>query len=150
MNDFNNFQDKSTQNDTAWENLFDKYKVLEHLETQNYFEITSEQIKEFRESRLMAKFDHAAKLPKIFKNNNLSILPISRSKYVIGHFDTYLPVIYNKEIIATKVEFPDSIESIDYTHIPSESLALNCAFNAGIIADLLDVEENTCRYTLSD
>ena len=33
---------------------------------------------------------------------------------------------------------PDNIQSLDYNNIPSEAIALNCAFAAGIIADFLE------------
>ncbi len=105
------------------------------------FEIGSASINEFRESRLMAKFDHYANLPEIFKTHELSILPISRNKYIIGKFDSYLNVIYDETLEAITVEFPKGIESIDYTNLYSESSALSCAFNTGIINNLIDGEE---------
>jgi hypothetical protein len=94
----------------------------------------------------MAKFDHYVNLPIIFKENQLSILPVSRYKYVIGNFDTYFKIINNNDVEVIPVDFPEEIESIDYTNLYSESSALNCAFNAGIIDDL--VGEKVC-HTLS-
>ena len=94
----------------------------------------------------MAKFDHSVNLPDIFRDNHLSILPISRSKYVIGKFDTHFEVKYNSEIEVIPFEFPPGIESIDYTNLSSESPALHCALNIGIIDDLLG--EKTA-YTVS-
>lgn len=38
----------------------------------------------------MAKFDHTINLPKIFADNQLAILPITRGDYVIFHLDAYL------------------------------------------------------------
>lgn len=66
------------RNDIAWQILFEKYSILENINKNGFFEIDSATINEVRESRLMAKFDHHANLPGLFKNNNLSILPISR------------------------------------------------------------------------
>lgn len=57
--------DKNTKNDIAWEALFEKYSILEKINEIGYFEIESNSINEFRESRLMAKFDHYHTLPKI-------------------------------------------------------------------------------------
>lgn len=96
----------------------------------------------------MAKFDHYTNLPKIFKANNLSILPITRNKYIIGYFDTYMKVDYDSNLEATAVEFPVGIDSIDPTNLYSESSALSCAFNSGIINDLLGGSENVF-YTVS-
>ena len=135
-----------TANDKAWEILFERHKILEEVEKKGFFEIASGQINQERESRLMAKFDHSVNLPDIFRDNDLSILPISRSKYVIGKFDTHFEVKYDSEIEVIPFEFPPGIESIDYTNLYSESSALHCAFNIGIIDDLFG--EKTA-YTVS-
>ena len=128
---------KKTANDRAWETLFETHKILEEVARNGCFEIESAQINKQRQSRLMAKFDHSVNLPDIFRANHLSILPISRSKYVIGNFDTHLKVKYDSEIEVIPFEFPPGIESIDYTNLYSESSALHCAFNIGIIDDLV-------------
>lgn len=47
-----------TKNDDAWEKLFEKYRIIEKINKEGKFEITSAQINEFREARLMTKFDH--------------------------------------------------------------------------------------------
>lgn len=127
-----------SKNDLAWENLFTRHDILQYIQKQGFFEIKSTEINEERESRLMAKFDHKANLPWIFKKNNLSILPLSRSSYIIGHFQTHFPVHYNPKAQTINVSFPEYIESIDYTNLNSESIAINCAFNSGIINDLVD------------
>ena len=131
---------KPGKNDIAWETLFQRYSILEIIDQQGYFEIEATKINEERESRLMAKFDHSVNLPQIFKDHNLSILPISRSKYIIGCFDAYLNVEYSTDIELIEIKFPSYIESIDYTHLYSESSAISCAFNTEIINDLLGEE----------
>jgi hypothetical protein len=131
---------KPGKNDIAWETLFQRYSILEIIDQQGYFEIEATKINEERESRLMAKFDHSVNLPQIFKDHNLSILPISRSKYIIGCFDAYLNVEYSTDIEPIDIEFPSYIESIDYTNLYSEASAISCAFNIGIINDLLGEE----------
>ena len=137
---------KKTANDKAWEILFERHQILEEVDKNGCFEIESAQINQERESRLMAKFDHSVNLPEIFRENALSILPISRSKYVIGKFDTHLKVKYDSEIEVIPFDFPPEIESIDYTNLYSESSALHCAFNIGIIDNL--VGQKTA-YTVS-
>ena len=78
-----------TKNDIEWERLFRRYDILNEVEYEGEFVITAEQIKEYREPRLMAKFDHSINLPKIFARNRLSILPISRREYLISHAEAY-------------------------------------------------------------
>lgn len=53
-------------NDAAWEKLFDKYRILEEIGRKGCFPISAAQIKEFREPRLMTKFDHRVNLPAVF------------------------------------------------------------------------------------
>ena len=99
-----------SQNDKAWEALFEKYEILSHIEMNGKYEISASRIKEYREPRLMAKFDHKINLPKIFSKNNLAILPISRGDYVISHFAAYqsFPVL-DKSVI--QVSLPNHLQS---------------------------------------
>lgn len=128
-----------TKNDSAWEQLFEKHKVLTYVQKNGSFEITSAQINQVREARLMTKFDHRTNLPKIFADNKLSILPITRGSYVISQFDAYKDFEeINTEII--KVSFPEYISSIDYENISSEAMAINCAYVSGIITDFVGDE----------
>ena len=68
-----------SKNNTAWEKIFLKYKILQNVLENGFSTISSNDINEFREARLMTKFDHRSQLPKIFTENNLSILPVSKS-----------------------------------------------------------------------
>ncbi|MCL2924282.1 MAG: translation elongation factor [Trichodesmium sp. MAG_R04] len=135
-----------TKNDVSWENLFHTYQILEEVSKNGCFKIQTSQINQERESRLMAKFDHVVNLPKIFIDNNLSILPLSRSQYIIGHFCTHFPVKYNLKIKTLPWQFPREIETIDYTNLYSENSALLCAFNIGILHDLFG---SKTKFTVS-
>ena len=60
-----------TKNDVAWKKIFKKYNLISEIEKNGIFEISADQIREFREPRLMTKFDHKINLPAIFSENNL-------------------------------------------------------------------------------
>ena len=62
----------ATKLDGAWQKLFDKHNIHEAIERDGYYIITADQIREFREPRLMTKFDHNEDLPIIFKEAKLS------------------------------------------------------------------------------
>jgi hypothetical protein len=126
-------------NDIAWEQLFTRYDILNQIESKGQFKISATQIKEFREPRLMAKFDHTINLPEIFSDNHLAILPITRGDYVISHFDAYHK-FEDSDTPITRVSIPTYIQSLDSNSIPSEAIALNCAVAAGIIADFMEDE----------
>lgn len=127
------------KNDLAWEFLFNKYNIISEIDKNGKFEIKSKQINEVREARLMTKFDHKINLPKIFTDNNLSILPITRGSYVISRFEAYSK-FENKNSEIVKVQFPSYIESIDYENIISEAMAINCAYVSGIMSDFIEDE----------
>ncbi len=127
-------------NDTAWQNLFDKYGILDAVQNQGEFIISANQIKEFREPRLMTKFDHKINLPAIFAENNLSILPITRGDYIISSFSAYKAF----EAPATEVQrisIPPHIQSLMPQFLVSEAIAINCANACGILNDFLEDDE---------
>ena len=127
-------------NEEAWEKLFKKHDILQHIEEDGYFNISATEIRKFREPRLMTKFDHSVNLPELFLENNLSILPITRGDYVISHFDAYHKFEpYSSDIINNSI--PKYIQSLDIKNISSEAIALNCAFISGITADFLEDTE---------
>ena len=101
-----------TQNDVAWEALFDRYDILNQIDSNGQFIISASQIKEYREPRLMAKFDHGINLPFIFADNNLAILPISRGDYVISNFKAYQP-FESLDATITRASLPAHIQSLD-------------------------------------
>ncbi|MDM8313095.1 transcriptional regulator, partial [Clostridium cadaveris] len=128
-----------SKNDLAWEQLFNKYNIIHEIELNGKYEITAKQINEVREARLMTKFDHKVNLPKIFADNKLAILPITRGSYVISKFEAYSKFEdINTEIV--RVQFPEHITSINYGNITSEAMAINCAYVSGIIQDFLEDE----------
>ncbi len=128
--------DKKTKNDESWEKLFNKYDILNGIRNEGIFSITSEQINEFREARLMTKFDYRSNLPTIFRKNNLAILPVTRGNYVISHFDAYQSLELGEDIIL--MDFPDHIQSLSYENITSEAAAINCAYLSGILSDFVE------------
>lgn len=119
----------------AWKILFDRHDIVTKVDKHGVFKISSNEINTVKEARLMAKFDQSSQLPEIFRNNKLSILPISRGEYIIGSFTTHTAVTYS-DIKPISVEIPD-LQTIDYTNLYSEASALLFAYNSGIINDLM-------------
>lgn len=119
--------------------MFDRYNILNDIEKHGHYKILAEKIKAIKEPRLMAKFDHHANLPEIFIKNNLTILPITRGCYIIGHFKTYHKLEqYVDDIPIQRMCLPEYLQSIDVSRITSEAMALNCAYASGIIDDFLN------------
>lgn len=123
-----------SKNDIAWERIFEKYNILNTVAIHGSVSISSSHINEFREARLMTKFDHKSQLPILFEEHKLSILPTSRGGYEIGKFETFCDLI-DEDIEVTPIKFPSFLESIDYKYITSEATAINCAFVSEILND---------------
>lgn len=126
-------------NKEAWEKIFEKYNVLEEINNKGYFKITSKQINEYREARLMTKFDNSESIPEILKKNKISILPITGNSYMLARFENYKKFEKAPREVE-RVEFPSYIESLDYNNITSEALALNCAYITKILENFLEEE----------
>ncbi|GEO27240.1 hypothetical protein AAC03nite_30250 [Alicyclobacillus acidoterrestris] len=125
------------KNDSAWETLFERYDILSHIAQTGFYEIDAATIRTVREPRLMSKFDHHTNLPDIFRRHGLCILPISRSRYIIGPFHAYQQMYDAVHAKPTRVHFPAHITSINPCNLYSESVALHCAYVCGMIDDLL-------------
>lgn len=124
--------------DEKWELLFDRYEIDKIVSESGLFYITADQIREFKEPRLMTKFDTRESLPKVF-GGRLGILPVTRGSYVIGDFDLYadFPEIGLRNPGIKKVTIPSYYETIDIGGIRSEAGAINVMGIAGILDDFL-------------
>ncbi len=131
----------------AWKALLDKYNILEEIRDKGSFYIKASQIKQFKEPRLMAKWDSTDSLPKIFRDNKINILPVSRSAYVISDFLLYqsIPELDEHVTQMDHVELPD-YESIDVTNICSETNAINVLLLTGILDDFLNTNGNVATF----
>ena len=127
-------------NDRAWERLFEKYRIQEEIARNGSFLISADRIREVREPRLMTKFDHRVNLPRIFAENRLAILPVSRGDYVIAPFEAYREF---EELSGEvqRVSVPPYLQSLASRFLVSEAIALNCAKACGILSDFLEDEE---------
>ena len=130
-----------TKTDAAWNALFDKYDIARQVSENGSFLILADQIKEYREPRLMAKFDHRKNLPEVFKSQGFGILPVSRGAYQIGPYGLFanLPDP-NSSSPVYRAAMPSEVESIAPGSITSETVALNCAWDAGILQKFLGEE----------
>ncbi|WP_018024837.1 type II restriction enzyme [Corynebacterium ulceribovis] len=136
-----------SKNDLAWELLFDELDIAARVQRDGLVVVTTKQIKEIgqREPRLMAKFDNSSMLPKSFRDNGFGLLPLSRSKYVVGNFDLFHPFPTTPGEIYP-AESPTYLSTFAVAPA-SESVALHEAQAAGILADFLG--ENQVEAVLS-
>ncbi|BBI66043.1 hypothetical protein PKHYL_02340 [Psychrobacter sp. KH172YL61] len=56
-----------SKNDLAWERLFEEDSLLDKIDAEGEFVVHSKRINDFRQARLMTKFDARKDLPEIFK-----------------------------------------------------------------------------------
>ena len=139
-------QNNLSAND-AWKALIEKYDIVDKITKNGVFHIKASQIKEFREPRLMAKWDSTDSLPEVLRTKKINILPDSRSSYVMSDFILYqeIPELEEKVEKMTHVELPD-YESIDVNNISSEANAINVLLLSGILDDFLGTSENVSTF----
>lgn len=137
---------KISAND-AWKELFNKYDIEKEVNDNGFYNITAEQIKEFKEPRLMAKWDSSESLTGILKSKKINILPTSRSSYILSDFKLYedLPKYVEDVTKMQKVEIRD-LESIDIENITSEANAINVLMLSPILEDFLRDGENFATF----
>lgn len=138
---------KNLSTNEAWEKLIEKYDIVNKIKEEGKFRILSKQIKEFREPRLMAKWDSSESLPSVLAKNKINILPDSRSSYVLSDFQLYeeLPDLTENVTEMKKVKTPE-FETIDINNITSESNAINLLVISNILDDFLGVENNVQTF----
>lgn len=129
--------------DDKWKLLFDRYEIEKKVSESGPFCITADQIREYKEPRLMTKFDTRESLPSVF-GSRLGILPVTRGSYVIGEFDLYADfpeagdgVNGKRPGKVKKAAIPDYYETIDINDIRSEAGAINVMGISGILDDFL-------------
>ena len=127
----------------AWTQIIEDYDIVNEVEKNGIFKITANEIKKYKEPRLMAKWDSSESLPSALKKRNLNILPDSRGSYVIGKFNLYeeVPELDDKVENMTSVTIPD-YETIDIKNIGSESNAINILVLSGILDDFLGTKNS--------
>ena len=131
----------------AWQVLIDKYNILTEIYNNGFYKISSSQIKEVKEPRLMVKWDSSEQLPTSLKNNKINILPDSRSSYVLSDFLLYqeLPKLVEHVKNMAKVELPD-LKTIDVNNISSKANAINVLQISGILEDFLELDSDDVLY----
>jgi len=126
-----------TQNDDAWEKIFEHLPLLSEIDKSGFVYVSAEDIKnasDKREPRLLAKQDTSDLRPKVFRHHKLSMLPVENGKYIIFRDEnarTYFPI---EKILAeiTAEEYKPKkdyrgYQSLDVRNLSSESQAIDFA-----------------------
>ena len=131
----------------AWKAILEKYNIVDKVKQNGLFYITSKEINEFKEARLMTNFNSSSAIPEVLRNKKLNILPTSRGSYVIGDFNIYEKVMNLKEH-ASKMVFVElpNFESINVDEITSEANAINILILSRVLDDFLETDENFATF----
>jgi len=134
----------ATRNEIAWEKIFEVLNVVNRVAEFGYCDISTDQIKEIsaREPRLIAKHDHKQNLPKVFSENNFSLLTTSNSSYRVGAFDIFLPIeeIDSEMDQVSEISWHGQLQTLDVAKITGEPAALHAALASGIMKDFVGEE----------
>lgn len=132
-------KNKKSLLDSTWEKLDADFSIIDTIKEKGHFIISAEQIKKVREPRLVTKFDHSINLPQLFKKHHISIMPISRSQYILSNHDMFCKIgMFPKDVELRTI--PGYLESINRDSISSEPVALNCSYITGMLSDFIGDE----------
>lgn len=139
---------KEGKTNLAWNALLEKYPIEETVETNGLYDITAEAIKEFREPRLMTKFDTSDSVAAPLRTRKLNVLPTSRSSYVIGKFNLYEEFPDTSHLTPTAIPLPE-LETLRIDNLTSESNAINALVVSGALNDFLNEEPGALIETFN-
>ena len=140
---------KSLTVNEAWKRLFVKYSIIDEINKNGYYEISANKIKDFKEPRLMAKFDSIESVPQVFKDNKINILPIKRGAYILGNFDLYKDfsgVREQSKIKTVDKSLVERFETINIKNISSESTSINVVLLTNILDEFLEEEKSFVTF----
>lgn len=122
--------------DAAWKGVFDKYGIAATVRRQGFADVTADQLREFREPRLLTKMDHSHQLPTVFEEYELNILTRSTNTFRIGPFEVFakLPEWTVPDTQVVNLSLPDFIETLDLSNITGEPAVINAAHASGLLA----------------
>lgn len=124
----------------AWRKILDANPlILRKVSNGGVYEIAAKEIKRYREPRLMTKHDSEHLVPEPLRANDLNVLPISRSAYILGDFKLFHKFPDVTDIRPQLRTLPD-FETLTPDNITSESNAINALIAAGILDDFLGEE----------
>jgi hypothetical protein len=126
----------------AWHETFERYRILDKVAEQGFADITADEMRVFREPRLMSKIDHEQQLPEIFRENKLSILTLSRKAFRIGKFDIFqnLPEWQLPGKDVETLPFPANLETLDFNNITGEPGVINTAYATEMLHNFTEQE----------
>jgi len=127
---------------TAWSNIFERYKLLHQIRRDGYVDLSADAIKEVdgKEARLMTKVDFRENLPTIMRDEGLSILAIKNGLYRIAKNDPFIDIEERISSPIIELPSPTTLCTIDPFNIKSESAALDLAFISGMCAEVFQEE----------
>ena len=123
--------DKISRKIEKWSDIIsqlqiDVSKPINHITAKQIKQITNE------DARLMAKIDRIESLPRVFRENNLFLLPISRKEYAIVRGEGYHKLEHITDIkpITHSTQLPISASSLK---AESEGVLLEYANSCGLL-----------------
>lgn len=131
---------------TAWQNIFERWKIVDAVNRHGYFDITADAIKRAsgKEPRIMAKWDSERSVPEVFKKNNLGMISTSRRGYRIAPFNMFHKVeigVLNAAKIQSR-EIPSWMLSLgEGLGDRNEPGLLSSCYASGIVSEYANVDQ---------
>lgn len=130
--------------DEAWAALDEEYHIVERAHESAFIEISTEDIHAMRsvrpeikfEPRLLSHFDNSRSLPKVLRENNLSVLP-GDGGYIIGEFNIF-------------AELPTAPDDVPIRHMPIREPRLESLSPENLVNEAMGIAYADYNHFISD
>jgi hypothetical protein len=145
-----------TKINTGWTRILKDRGLLDEITKNGYTTITSAQLNTWYpavNARLMAKFDTLESRPQIFKDNTLSLWPISNGEFIIVNSeDPYIKIDAKKiknlsECYINARDLGFDLHTIDIDTISTESQALAVMQHSGLMNSIHNAQSHRMAQT---
>lgn len=128
--------------DAAWTGIFEKYDIPCVVEQEGFIDLTADQLREFREPRLLTKMDHSHQVPSVFREYGLNILTRGISTFRVGTFQVFqdLPEWTVPSTAVENLTLPSYIETLDVTNVTGEPAVINAVHASGVLTNFCGEE----------
>lgn len=119
-------------NERAWSLAIEKLNLDEKISSEGLAFVTADELREFREPRLMAKFDKFEDMPSCLRERGWAILGITNSSYAVGHIRTHLSLSRFDEQ-PTTVHWLSEMDTLQLEDVTNETNAAMIAYHSGVL-----------------
>lgn len=136
---------KKEANELAWQRAIDELGLDERISLNGIATVTADELRNYREPRLMAKFDALEDLPLSLRSRGWAILSITNNSYVLGDIQTHLslPKINSGTV---PIVWESSLDTLSKEDITNETSVAMIAHHSKALENFIGESLNLTHF----